>query len=113
MSDSSISRRTFVAATAAVGYGLMRPGLRALGATDSVLRGGNVIEPFDYQGVALTPSRWQKQFQSARDFYLNVSDDDILHGYRAAGSRAARRERRWAGGVRLIVIRCLANGCRG
>jgi hypothetical protein len=40
------------------------------------------IEPFDYQGVRLRDSRWQKQYQAARDFYFGVSDDDILHGYR-------------------------------
>ena len=42
------------------------------------------IEPFDYRGVTLRESRWQKQYQAARDFYFGVSDDDILCGYRAA-----------------------------
>jgi uncharacterized protein len=41
-----------------------------------------VLQTFDYQGVALRPGRWQKQYQSARDFYAGVSDDDILHGFR-------------------------------
>jgi hypothetical protein len=35
------------------------------------------IEPFDYRGVKLRESRWQKQYQAARDFYFGVSDDDI------------------------------------
>jgi uncharacterized protein len=47
------------------------------------------IEPFDYRGVRLRDSRWQKQYQSARDFYFGVSNDDILQGYRAAGGLAA------------------------
>ncbi len=47
------------------------------------------LEPFDYRGVKLGESRWQKQYQSARDFYFSVSDDDILHGYRAAAGLSA------------------------
>ena len=42
-----------------------------------------VIEPFNFQGVRLRPSQWQEQFQTARDFYFNIPDDDILQGYRA------------------------------
>ena len=47
------------------------------------------IEPFDYQGVRLRPSRWQQQYQSARDYYFGVSDDDILYGYRRAAGLSA------------------------
>jgi uncharacterized protein len=47
------------------------------------------IEPFNYRGVTLGPSPWQKQYDSARDYYLNVSNDDILHGYRAAAGLPA------------------------
>src|SRR5450759_3515810 len=47
------------------------------------------MEAFDYQGVRLRESRWQKQYQAARDFYLGVSDDDILCGYRAAAGLPA------------------------
>jgi DUF1680 family protein len=47
------------------------------------------IEPFDYRGVRLLPSRWQAQYQAARDFWLGLSEDDILHGYRAAAGLAA------------------------
>ena len=46
----------------------------------------NKIDTFDYQGITLLPSFWQKQFQAARDFYFNVPDDDILHGYRGQDS---------------------------
>jgi uncharacterized protein len=41
------------------------------------------IEPFDYQGVRLRPSRWKDQSDAAREFYFGLSDDDILHGNRA------------------------------
>ena len=48
-----------------------------------------VLEPFDYRGVRLRSSRWLDQYQSARDYYLGVSDDDILHGYRVAAGLPA------------------------
>lgn len=47
------------------------------------------LQPFDYDGVRLLESRWRTQFQSARDYYLGVPDDDILHGYRAAAGLPA------------------------
>jgi len=53
------------------------------------LLGKIVLSPFDYQGVRLLPSRWQRQYESARDYYLNVSDDDILCGFRRAAGLPA------------------------
>ena len=47
------------------------------------------IEAFDYRGVKLGASRWQKQFQAAHDFWLGLPEDDILHGYRVAAGLAA------------------------
>ena len=47
------------------------------------------IEAFDYRGVKLLASRWQKQFQAARDFWLGLPEDDILHGFRAAAGLSA------------------------
>ncbi|HZS53512.1 MAG TPA: beta-L-arabinofuranosidase domain-containing protein [Bryobacteraceae bacterium] len=41
------------------------------------------IESLNYKGVRLLPSRWQEQYQHARDYYFAVSDDDILQGFRA------------------------------
>lgn len=48
-----------------------------------------VVEPFDYRGVRLLESRWSAQFREARDYYLSVPDDDILHGYRKAAGLPA------------------------
>src|SRR5579863_848901 len=45
-----------------------------------------VLEPFDYTGVTLRSGFWQRQALSGRDFYFGLSNDDILHGYRAAAS---------------------------
>lgn len=47
------------------------------------------LEPFDYDGVRLRESRWLKQYQAARDFWLGLSEDDILHGYRLAAGLPA------------------------
>jgi len=47
------------------------------------------IQAFDYQGVKLRDSRWRTQVQTARDYYLNVSNDDILRGFRAAAGLPA------------------------
>jgi len=51
--------------------------------------GRNLLDPFDYQGVRLGQSRWEAQYRSARAFYLGVSDDDILHGFRVAAGHPA------------------------
>jgi uncharacterized protein len=40
------------------------------------------IESFDYRGVRLRASPWQRQYASAREFYASLPEDDILHGYR-------------------------------
>src|SRR5580765_2936558 len=47
------------------------------------------LDAFDYHGVRLRPSRWQQQFESGRNFYLNLSNDDILYGFRAAANQKA------------------------
>jgi hypothetical protein len=47
------------------------------------------LEPFDYEGVRLRASRWLKQHEAARDFWLGLSEDDILHGYRKAAGLPA------------------------
>jgi hypothetical protein len=41
------------------------------------------ITAFDYEGVKLRDSRWKTQVQMARNYYLSVSNDDILCGFRA------------------------------
>jgi hypothetical protein len=48
-----------------------------------------LLKPFDYSGVKLRPSRWQKQAAEGRDFYMALPDDDVLKGYRQAAGLAA------------------------
>jgi len=40
------------------------------------------LEPFNYSGVRLLDSLFKKQFSQTRDYYFNISDDDILKGFR-------------------------------
>lgn len=80
MSDK-MNRREFLGTVGAVAAGsmAMAPNARSLWGSAAARI---ALRPFDYQRVSLGPGRWQKQYQSARDFYLGVSDDDILHGFR-------------------------------
>jgi uncharacterized protein len=78
--NNGTRRREFLAAAAAVPAALST----AWSAAPRVL-----VEPFDYQGVRLRESRWQQQYQTARHFYLGISDDDILKGFRAAAGLPA------------------------
>jgi len=86
--SNEMTRRTFLKAaplTACTFAGLAR----GAGGTPPPAPTRYRIEPLDYQGLRLLPSRWQAQYQGARDFYFNVSEDDILHGFRAAAGLAA------------------------
>ncbi len=47
------------------------------------------LEAFDYRGVRLLPSRWLDQYEAARNVYLQVPNDDILHGFRVAAGLPA------------------------
>ncbi|MBN2182587.1 MAG: glycoside hydrolase family 127 protein, partial [Sedimentisphaerales bacterium] len=44
---------------------------------------------FDYRGVTLLDSRWKDQFLLGRNYYLNESEDNILHGFRKAAGLPA------------------------
>jgi DUF1680 family protein len=48
-----------------------------------------VLWPFDYQGITLRESFWQRQVLTGRDFYMSLSDDDVLNGFRTAAGVAA------------------------
>ena len=90
-----MTRREFLGTMAAASAVLSTAGM--LGASPEVpasnggatLSGKLVLLPFDYSGVRLRPSRWQKQYNAARDFYLGLSNDDILHVFRVAAGLPA------------------------
>jgi len=52
--------------------------------TDAGTAGGTKTQlaPFDYHGVRLLESPWQKQYQETRDFYYKIPDDNALKGFR-------------------------------
>lgn len=91
-----ITRREFLATVPMVA-GIMLVGSRAYAQGAEVMGAARAtpriaLEPFDYRGVTLLDSRWKTQYLAARDFYLNVSDDDILKGYRVAAGLPAPGE---------------------
>ncbi len=47
------------------------------------------LRTFDYAGVSLRPSHWLEQYRTNREYYYNVPNEDILHGYRAAAGLPA------------------------
>src|SRR5208283_1115509 len=47
------------------------------------------LELFDYSGVTLLNSRFQSQYQSARDLFFNIPNDDLLLGFRQRAGLAA------------------------
>jgi DUF1680 family protein len=80
---AGMHRRDFLRALPA-GAALIAPS--AATASDDRIR----IQAFDYADVRLRDSRWKRQVDGAREFYLNLSDDDILYGFRKrAGMRSS------------------------
>jgi DUF1680 family protein len=86
--DDNLNRREFLGAAGAL---LAAQSARGAAASTKTTPSQKVVlEPFDYTGVTLRQSLWQRQVSAGRDFYFGVSNDDILHGYRvAAGSTNA------------------------
>ncbi|HET7841449.1 MAG TPA: beta-L-arabinofuranosidase domain-containing protein, partial [Terriglobia bacterium] len=99
LNKSKIPRRDFLKATP-VAAGMVLGAAKTFAHPGESLGGGAAttaapsasplrIETFDYHGVTLRESRWLKQVQMARNYYVNVSNDDILCGFRAAAGLAA------------------------
>lgn len=77
------TRRDFMklaAGTACAAYAVTRstPGVVAEGPSSQICK----IEPFDYSGVRLLDGMLKKQYDGARDFYLNIPNDNLLLGFR-------------------------------
>ena len=88
MDDFTLPRREFLLAGAAIGAAALHPFCSQAAAAETS-PAKLAVEPFDYDGVRLLDSQWQKQYQAARDFYLAIPDDDILCGYRRAAGQPA------------------------
>ena len=85
---SDILRRDFLKAVPAAAALLAQAAQEPAGSNSST---HVALQPFDYQGVRLLKSRWQQQVQTARDYYYALTDDDILHGFRAGRGIACAR----------------------
>lgn len=85
---SEMHRRSFLKAAPLAAYAVARA-VKGTSLDRSVPSDGIKLEPFDYRGVRLRQSRWQKQCEAAHDFWLQLPEDDILHGYRAAAGLPA------------------------
>ena len=48
-----------------------------------------ILSAFDYTDVDLLPGRWRDRVDHARNYYLAIPDDDILHGWRRAAGLPA------------------------
>jgi DUF1680 family protein len=89
-----MNRREFIGACAAASAAVLvgehpAAAQESMTAASSVARKRVLLEPFDFSGVKLRPSRWQRQYARTRDFYFHISNDDILHGFRADAGLAA------------------------
>ena len=51
--------------------------------------GERIVEPFDYQGVTLDTGPLKNQVDEVRAFYLAISDDDLLKGFRTRAGKPA------------------------
>ena len=86
--SAGINRREFLQAASAAAM-LVAQAARGSESQAQGAGGRVVLEPFDYQGVRLRPSRWLRQYDAGREFFLRVPDDDILCGFRAAAGLPA------------------------
>jgi DUF1680 family protein len=83
-----LPRRDFIKTVPVAAFALSQAA-RGFSAEGAAKGAALPIQTFDYRGVKLLPSRWQKQYQAARDFWLGLPEDDILHGYRQAAGLTA------------------------
>ena len=106
--NNELSRREFLVAAPAAAWVMARSaGGRNPGASGS--SGLMLLEPFDYTGVRLLGSRWQRQYQSARDTYFGFSNDNILKGFREAAGLPAPGHT-LGDGARRTAVPCSDSG---
>jgi DUF1680 family protein len=82
----AISRRNFVrgAVTLVAASRITSPSAFSLASspTEASPAPRRKLQAFNYSGVTLADSRLKAQFTATRNFYFNISNDDILRGFR-------------------------------
>ncbi len=69
-------------------FGTTQPGVAENGSEAKTF-----LEPFNYEGVHLLDGMFKRQYDTARDYYYKIPDDDVLKGFRhRAGLRAPGHE---------------------
>ena len=86
--NAKIPRRDFIKAVPVAAWAVSHAA-QAFAAEGPAGGAKVMLQPFDYDGVKLLPSRWQKQYQATREFWMALPEDDILHGYRQAANLPA------------------------
>jgi uncharacterized protein len=74
-----------------------------------------VIESFEFTGVQLLPGRFLDQYTATKEFYLGLSEDNALHGFRAQAGLPApgRNPGGWcASGTGLVFGQWLSGMAR-
>jgi DUF1680 family protein len=89
MSFSSPTRREFLQSSAVLAAAALLPAALRAAPSSPPSAAKILLEPFDYEGVKLLPSHWQKQYQACRDMYFGLPEDDILCGFRRAAGLPA------------------------
>jgi len=81
-----ISRREFMGSVGAATIVLNIGGLSSLSASEGqgTVDSRKILTTFEYSGVQLSSSRWQEQYSSAQNFFIGISNDDILYCFRKA-----------------------------
>ncbi len=83
-----------------------------LSAPPSLERGQRLLETFDYRHVRLLPGALRAQVEQARELYLGISDDSILHGFRRQAGLPAPGEpmRGWCSTSSAVIFGQLLSG---
>lgn len=77
-----MNRRSFLVAAGTTSLLARHPLLAATVPTPPDTTARLRLQTFDYRNVRLLPSRFEQQVRATRELYFNLSDDDLLKGFR-------------------------------
>lgn len=80
-----MNRRNFLVTASATSLASAWPSsavATAMGSNAFFGKAPYALEAFEYRGVRLLPGRFQRQMEQTRELYFNMSNDDMLKGFR-------------------------------